>query len=164
MPFYVQVPNAGREMIQNFQYPKPKFFVIRSEDIKNEQAKTHKFQIRGELASEVIYFADYLEGKFTIDFSESPIRSIDLQMLRNEKIDHPGKVFNEVTEIQLIQLCDGDVTRNMELPIFMILPRYYSCPSIKYKWFHLTFEINLVIGFKDGYKVTANIPLKLIRN
>jgi hypothetical protein len=85
-------------------------------------------------------------------------------MLRNEKIDHPGKVFNEVTEIQLIQLCDGDVTRNMELPIFMILPRYYSCPSIKYKWLHLTFEINLVIGFKDGYKVTANIPLKLIRN
>lgn len=60
-------------------------------------------------------------------------------MLRNEKIDHPGKMFNEVTEIQLIQLCDGDVTRNMELPIYMILPRYYSCPSIKYKWIHLTF-------------------------
>jgi hypothetical protein len=70
-------------MIQNFQYPKPKFFVIRSDDIKNEQAKTHKFQIRGELESEIIYFSDYLEGKFTIDFSESPIRSIDLQMLRN---------------------------------------------------------------------------------
>lgn len=41
-------------------YPRPKYFMIRSEDIRDDMAKTHKFQIRGELASDVINFADYL--------------------------------------------------------------------------------------------------------
>lgn len=46
----------------------------------------------------------------------------------------------------------------------MILPRYYSCPSVKYLWLSLNFEVNLQIIFRDGYKVTVNIPLKLIRS
>lgn len=46
----------------------------------------------------------------------------------------------------------------------MILPRYYACPSVKYLWCTVTFEVNLQIIFKDGYKVLVNIPLKLVRS
>lgn len=46
----------------------------------------------------------------------------------------------------------------------MILPRYYSCPSVKYLWCHIDFEVDLVIIFRDGFKVTVNIPLKLVRS
>lgn len=76
-------------------------------------AKTHRFQLRGYLESEIIHFSDYVLGGFTMDFCEPQIRSIDLQMLRNESIQSQGKNFNEVTEIQLIQLCDGDITRGV---------------------------------------------------
>lgn len=64
----------------------------------------------------------------------------------------------------MIQMCDGNVTRNLEIPIYMILPRYYSCPSVKYKWARIDFDIDLLIIFVSGFKVTVNIPLKLIRN
>lgn len=74
------------------------------------------------------------------------------------------ETITERTQIQMIQMCDGNVTRNIELPIYMILPRYYSCPSLKYLWCQLDFEIDFLIIFKDGFKVTVNIPLKLIRS
>jgi hypothetical protein len=64
----------------------------------------------------------------------------------------------------LIQICDGNVTRNLEIPLYMILPRYYSCPSVKYLWCQVSFEVNLQIIFKDGYKVSVNIPIKIIRS
>lgn len=34
-------------------------------------------------------------------------------MLRVEKIEANAKTLNEKTEIQLIQICDGNVTRNL---------------------------------------------------
>ena len=85
-------------------------------------------------------------------------------MLRVEKIEAEGRTLNEKTEIQLIQVCDGNVTRNLEIPLYMILPRYYSCPSVRYLWCHINFEVNLQIIFKDGYKVLVNLPLKLMRS
>jgi hypothetical protein len=48
-----------------------------------------------------------------VDIADSPIRSIDLQMLRVEKIEGEGRTFNEKTEIQMIQICDGNITRNL---------------------------------------------------
>jgi hypothetical protein len=85
-------------------------------------------------------------------------------MLRVERVDIEGKSLNERTEIQLIQICDGNVTRNIDIPMCMILPRYYSCPSVKYLWCQVNFEVNLQIIFKDGYKVSANLPIKIVRS
>jgi hypothetical protein len=85
-------------------------------------------------------------------------------MLRVERVDIEGKSLNERTEIQLIQICDGNVTRNIDIPMYMILPRYYSCPSVKYLWCQVNFEVNLQIIFKDGYKVSANLPIKIVRS
>lgn len=79
-PFYVQVPKQGRDSIPDFVYPKKKNFMIRSEDIKD--SKVPKFKIRGELESEIIFFAEDLNGMIIIDQAESPIRSIDVQMFR----------------------------------------------------------------------------------
>lgn len=61
-------------------------------------------------------------------------------------------------------MCEGNVTRNLELPIYMVFPKLYSCPSLKYEWCQLDFEIDLLVIFKDGSKLTVNIPLKLIRS
>jgi hypothetical protein len=46
----------------------------------------------------------------------------------------------------------------------MIFPRHFSCPSIKYLEYRVDFEINLVIIFKDGFKVTVDVPIKIIRS
>ena len=143
VPFYVQVPKQGREAIEDFIYPKKKSFMIRSEDIKGD--KVPNFKIRGELESEICYFAEDLNGFIVIDQADSNIRSIDLQMYRVEKITTSTDKIKERTEIQMIQMCDGNVTRNLELPIYMILPRYYSCPSLAYLWCEIDFEVVLAL-------------------
>lgn len=74
-----------------------------------------------------------------VDHADAPIRSIDVQMYRVETIFSNDDKVVERTEIQMIQMCDGNVTRNLELPIYMILPRYYSCPSAKFLWCEINF-------------------------
>lgn len=138
--------------------------MVVSDDIKGDKSKIPNFKIRGELDSEICFFTDDLSGNITIDIADSPIRSIDLQMLRVERIESEVRTLNERTEIQLIQICDGNVTRNIEIPLYMILPRYYSCPTVKYLWCNVNFEVNLQIIFKDGYKVSVNIPIKIVRS
>lgn len=86
VPFYLQVPKAGREVIDNFIYPKKKNFMVVTGDIKGDKGKVPVFKIRGELESEIIFFNDDLNGMIVIDLSDSPIRSIDLQMLRVETV------------------------------------------------------------------------------
>lgn len=49
IPFYIQVPGAGRDAIDSFVYPKKKNFMVLSEDIKGDQSKIPRFKIRGEL-------------------------------------------------------------------------------------------------------------------
>jgi len=34
------------------------------------------------------------------------------------------------TEIQNIQIADGDVCRELPIPIYMIFPRLFTCPSL----------------------------------
>ncbi len=34
------------------------------------------------------------------------------------------------TEIQNIQISDGDVCRGMVIPIYMIFPRLFTCPTL----------------------------------
>lgn len=46
IPFYVQVPKAGREVIDNFVYPKKKNFMLVTEDIKGDKNKIPNFKVR----------------------------------------------------------------------------------------------------------------------
>jgi hypothetical protein len=48
VPFYVQVPQQGRETIEHFVYPKKKNFMLKSDSVQGEM---EKFKIRGELES-----------------------------------------------------------------------------------------------------------------
>ena len=34
------------------------------------------------------------------------------------------------TEIQNIQIAEGDICRNLPLPIYMIFPRLFTCPTL----------------------------------
>ena len=34
------------------------------------------------------------------------------------------------TEIQNIQIGDGDVARNIEIPVIMLFPRTFTCPTL----------------------------------
>lgn len=64
---------------------------------------------------------------------ESDIRTIDLQLIRVEKVENKVGKISEATEIQLIQIVEGNATRGIEIPFNMIFPKYFSCPNVQFR-------------------------------
>jgi len=67
------------------------------------------------------------------------------------------------TEIQNIQVAEGDVCRGLTIPLHMIFPRLFTCPTLASKNFKVEFEINVVVLLQDGYLITENFPIRLVR-
>ncbi len=42
----------------------------------------------------------------------------------------PFSPFPKATEIQNIQIADGDVARDLAIPMHMIFPRLFTCPTL----------------------------------
>ncbi|BBH04186.1 lectin protein kinase family protein [Prunus dulcis] len=83
--------------------------------------------------------SDPIVGELTVEASAVPICSIDMHLLRVESILLGEKIVTEQSLIQTTQACtlshliniaDGDVCRNMTLPIYVILPRLLTCPTV----------------------------------
>ena len=62
-----------------------------------------------------------------------------------------------------MQVADGDVCRDLVVPLYMVFPRLFVCPTVDTLNFKVEFELNLVVLFADGYMVTENFPLNLYR-
>jgi len=77
------------------------------------------------------------------------IKSIELQLVRVESCTYMEGEAREATEIQNIQIADGNVVRELAIPIHMA--------------FKVEFEVNLIILFADSHMVTENFPIKLYR-
>ena len=53
------------------------------------------------------------------------IMSIEVKLLRVEKFEHNEQLQCEITEIQSLQIADGNIPLGLELPIHMTLPKYF---------------------------------------
>ncbi|XP_059395207.1 vacuolar protein sorting-associated protein 26C-like, partial [Carassius carassius] len=69
----------------------------------------------------------------------------------------------DATEIQNIQIAEGDVCRGLSIPIYMVFPRLFTCPTLETTNFKVEFEVNIVIILQDDHLITENFPLKLVR-
>lgn len=175
-----------------------------------ERIQIPRFHITGRLNDTIACMTKPLIGHLMIQHSEVPIKSIDIQLVRVETcgcaegysrdgmsatvltIEHWMISFLllsyiAATEIQNIQVADGNVCPMVNIPIHMIFPRLFSCPTlltennfkvgkssqditIHPRVSHSIgdilvpeFELNLIVIFKDEYLVTENFQLNLIR-
>ena len=69
----------------------------------------------------------------------------------------------EVSEIQNLQIGDGDVIRNLEIPVFMTFPRAFCCANLETKDAIISFEMNLIIVLVNGVVIMENYPVNLWR-
>ena len=73
----------------------------------------------------------------------------------------------EATDIQVTQVADGDVAAGLELPIHMVLPRLYTCPSVSARAWGVSFELSIaaVAGDASGAEASASVqlPITLVR-
>eukprot|EP00617_Octactis_speculum_P017100 CAMPEP_0185762144 /NCGR_PEP_ID=MMETSP1174-20130828/21106_1 /TAXON_ID=35687 /ORGANISM="Dictyocha speculum, Strain CCMP1381" /LENGTH=302 /DNA_ID=CAMNT_0028443677 /DNA_START=10 /DNA_END=918 /DNA_ORIENTATION=- len=159
--FVVEVPEAAKSETE------PERFEITPESLENVNAsslsKIPIFKISGRLFHKLCPINLPFTGEVTIEASQAPVKSIELQLVRVETVKQMGKTVREATEIQNIQIGDGDVCRNLVMPLYMIFPRLFTCPTMLTDSFQVEFEVNLIVVFGDGYMVTENFPIELYR-
>mmetsp|Transcript_13410 Transcript_13410/g.22635 ORF Transcript_13410/g.22635 Transcript_13410/m.22635 type:complete len:318 (-) Transcript_13410:390-1343(-) len=95
-----------------------------------------------------------ITGTVKLVKSQHKIASIDLQLVRKEAVVVGGDTASEISEVQSVQLADGDICRGMEIPIYMIPPRLFSCPTLAAPSFCVDFELNLVVAFDTVYQAS----------
>jgi len=154
--------------------PKPYQFALNRASqnvISNDKNRLANFQVEGRVDTTICPITMPVTGVIQVLNSEHKIASIDLQLVRKEEITVGGKTASDISEVQSIQLADGDICHQMEIPVYMILPRLYTCPSLNTPQFAIDFEMNLVVAFQQGHNPTDKnalmaaykFPVKIIR-
>jgi hypothetical protein len=135
------------------------------ERIKISQTKVPKFNILFRVDNTNCDLNNPFNGYVMVKESEIQIKSLELQFVRNEMVFLPnGDVLTEISEIQNLQIGDGDVNREVEIPLFIIFPRFFACASLESKIAKITFEINLIVVLVNGFVITENFPINTWRS
>ncbi|CAM9385401.1 unnamed protein product [Discosporangium mesarthrocarpum] len=126
------------------------------------RAHLKTFRILGKLHQQVAAISRPLTGEIVVEESETPIKSLEVQLVRVETVEQAEGRLREATEIQNLQIGDGDVCRGMAIPIYMVFPRLFSCPTIVTPRFRVEFEVNIIVCFTDGYTAMQNFQVMLV--
>ncbi|KAK2982690.1 hypothetical protein RJ640_010856 [Escallonia rubra] len=115
------------------------------------ELKSGGFRVAGKICTQCS-LTDPLCGELTVEASVLPVHSIDIHLFRVESILVGEKIVTESSLIQTTQACniaDGDVCHNISLPIYIILPRLLTCPTIFAGPFSIEFKATIVITFQS---------------
>ena len=78
--------------------------------------------------------------------------------------DHSSSIAREATDIQCTQVGDGDVVHGLELPVHLVLPRLYTCPTVDAQTWGVEFELSATATLEgEGATVSTRLPLRLVR-
>jgi len=167
----------GKNLLRNLEFivelppqsqiiPQPEPFSISPDtlEVSNKKLKNiPDFSIKGQLNGSKCNIEKPFQGHLILERCVESIKCIELQLVRVETCGCADGFAKESTEIQNIQIVDGDVTRGLEIPIYMIFPRLFTCPTVISRTFKVDFEVNIVLMFPDGRLVTKKFPLVLER-
>jgi hypothetical protein len=144
---------------------KPFQFKVSPESLQNVKESSKKkipeFLFEGKLDHTNCHVNFPLSGELLIKKCAVDIKSIELQLVRVESCTYLEGEAREATEIQNIQIAEGNIVRGLSIPIFMVFPRLFTCATTIAKQFKIEFEVNLIILFADNHMVTENFPIRL---
>uniref|UniRef100_A0A2K5DV33 VPS26 endosomal protein sorting factor C n=1 Tax=Aotus nancymaae TaxID=37293 RepID=A0A2K5DV33_AOTNA len=142
--------------------PSPVTFTSTPETLQNikERALLPNFLIRGHLNSTNCHHAA-AKGRAGGEELRGTIRSMELQLVCVETRGCAEGYVHEATGIQNIQITDSDVCRGLSVPIYMVFPRLFTCPTLETTNFHVEFEDNIVVLLHPDHLITENFPLNL---
>jgi len=160
LEFIVELPPGPKNP------PQEEIFTISPENLEAASKKLKEFpdfEVSGTLKQLKCSIMEPLDGTLVLKHCAEPIKCIELQLVRVEICGCSDGFAKEATEIQNIQIVDGDLPIGLEVPVYMIFPRLFTCPSVAARTFKVDFEVNIVMMFPDGRLVTKKFPLVLTR-
>lgn len=130
---------------------------------QSSRSRVPDFLFEGTLDRIICNVNQPFTGSLVIKKCAAEIKSIELQLVRVESCRYMEGEAREATEIQNIQLADGNVVRDLAIAIYMVFPRLFTCSTTKASAFKVEFEVNLIVVFADNHMVTENFPIHLYR-
>ena len=52
---------------------------------------------------------------------------------------------------------------DLQIPLYMLFPKIYSCSTFYGAEFIIDFHVNLIVIFHNGYQLTENFPIRIYR-
>ena len=119
-------------------------FTITPEKLRNVQKANTKhvpqFKVKGHFNSGVCNVEEPFYGEICVEQSDVEIKSIELQFVRVETCLYADTEVREATEVQNIQLAEGNVCHNLTIPVYMIFPRLFTSVTTISKQFKVEFD------------------------
>uniref|UniRef100_A0A7S0SS58 Uncharacterized protein n=1 Tax=Mantoniella antarctica TaxID=81844 RepID=A0A7S0SS58_9CHLO len=126
--------------------------------------------IRGCLDKSACFIEQPLTGHITVEKCPARVLSIDLELCRIEGCTTAeGSNVSETSVVQRTQVADGNASLGLEIPIHVVLPRLYCCPSIQARTFSVSFLVRVMVVFASSVPGAANpvavrtLPIRLVR-
>lgn len=157
--YYCHVPGGGVDPKDGRKYVPHDFLIEPTSMQVSGNQKLPKFKFYGQIGSVNCCFDEPFSGHLICDESEIQIKSIEIQLVRVETFE--GKT--NATEVQNIQVADGNVIPGLEVPLYMLFPKIYSCPTHIHSKFKIEFHVNLIVIFHNGYQLTENFEIRIFR-
>ncbi|KAK9072297.1 hypothetical protein SSX86_008730 [Deinandra increscens subsp. villosa] len=129
--------------------PEMVFFYITQDTQRHSllpELKSGGFKISGRICTQCL-LSDPLVGELTVEASALPVYSIDICLLRVESIMVGENIATETSIVQTTQIADGDVCHNLPLPIYVMLPRLLTCPTVFAGPFSVEFKVSILVTF-----------------
>nr|XP_043614160.1 vacuolar protein sorting-associated protein 26C [Erigeron canadensis] len=146
--------------------PEMVFFYITQDTQRHAllpELRSGGFKVSGRICTQCL-LSDSLVGELTVEASAVPIYSIEIHLLRVESIMVGEKIATETSTVQTTQIADGDVCRNLSLPIYVMLPRLLTCPTVFAGPFSIEFKVTILITFQtELYNVQQKSDPKAFR-
>jgi len=128
------------------------------------------FLVRGEFDKTSWFLEEAITGRLTVERSAAPLRAIEIELCRIEGCTtSDGQAVSETSPVQFTQIVDGDCARGVEIPIHVVIPRLFACPSVQAPTFSIAFMLRVLCVFeptnpgnKEPVAVRA-IPIQLYR-
>jgi hypothetical protein len=128
------------------------------------------FLIRGSFDKTSWFLEEAITGRLVVERSAAPLRAIEIELCRIEGCStSEGQVVSETSPVQFTQIVDGDCPRGVEIPIHVVIPRLFACPSVQAPTFSVAFMLRVLCVFeplnpgnKEPVAVRA-VPIQLYR-
>ena len=165
IPFNVMCPGQSMPDVKTLANDPGVSFSMNSESIRKSSKVDNppRFFMEGKLDRLYNDVEVPLSGSICIHECEFKIASVEIQLVRVEFCATKDLVAKEHTEIQNIQIGDGDVQRGVEIPIYMMFPRWYTAPMLQEKHMRVDFDIHVVVTSQDRFQVKQPLSMKLYR-
>lgn len=128
------------------------------------------FSVKGWLDKSAWFVEEPLTGWIKIDASPVRVISVDLELCRMEGCTtSEGQNVSETSTIQFTQIADGNVSLGLQIPIYVMFPRLYCCPSLQARTFSVSFMVRIMVVFASSNPGGANpiavktLPIRLVR-